>query len=321
MTAPLVFTQCGLHIRSSVDLHLPTSNDDHHDVDVQWCTDTVDTSAPPPGDLVAELDVPDGGWWYKATETVDGYVLRFHDCGEFRVSPSLDRVEVRATPGPNAPILPVLMAGTVSSFLLTLRGATILHASAVAVDGGALAFVGPSGRGKTTLAALLSRAGAALVTDDVLAVDPGPPTTCIGGASELRLREAAASLSIGGSTRMTEDDRIALSVACAPVAPVPLRAVVIPAPSRGIEDVEIRRLRSSTALIPFLAFPRVYGWRRDDVLSRDFAVFGALANEVPVYTAKVPWGPPFDPAVVDALMSLGRPTPAEEVSALGGDDG
>ena len=70
----------------------------------------------------------------------------------------------------------------------------MLHASAVAVDGIGLAFVGQSGRGKSTVAALMCVDGAELVTDDVLTVDPGPPVRCQGGASELRLRAAAAHL-------------------------------------------------------------------------------------------------------------------------------
>ena len=36
--------------------------------------------------------------------------------------------------------------------------------------------------------------------------------------------------------------------------------------------------------------------------SRDFAVFAALVNQVPVYTARIPWGPPFDPAVAVELI-------------------
>jgi hypothetical protein len=201
------------------------------------------------------------------------------------------------------------MAGTVSSFILTLRGTTILHASAVAVDGGALAFVGQSGRGKTTVAALLCVAGAELVTDDVLAVRPGPPVTCIGGSSELRLREGAATLAgDAASTRTTEDERLALTVPHAPVAAMPLRAVVIPRPSREATSLEVARLEPATAIVAFLAFPRVYGWNRRDVLQRDFGVFAALVDQVPVYTATIPWGPPFDPRVVNGLTDLARTT-------------
>jgi len=51
-----------------------------------------------------------------------------------------------------------------------LRGMEVLHASAVCLDGRAVAFLGRSGAGKTTLATRLLARGARLLTDDVLAL-------------------------------------------------------------------------------------------------------------------------------------------------------
>ncbi len=189
--------------------------------------------------------------------------------------------------------------------MLTLRGETVLHASAVALDG--LAFVGQSGRGKSTVAALLCLDGAELVTDDVLAMDTGPPVTCTGGAPELILRDGAAVLAESqpdARTRVTADDRLALALRVAPLEPVPLAAIVIPAPSHTATDVEIRRLPPSTAVFWLLAFPRVHGWCRPDVISRDFAVISQIADTIPVYDVTIPWGPPFDPGVARSLAAL-----------------
>ena len=54
----------------------------------------------------------------------------------------------------------------------TLRGLEPLHASAVGFDGGAVAISAPSGTGKTSIAMHLVALGAALLTDDVLVVEP-----------------------------------------------------------------------------------------------------------------------------------------------------
>jgi hypothetical protein len=54
-----------------------------------------------------------------------------------------------------------------------LQGLEPLHASAVALDGNALAFTAPSGTGKSSLAAHLVAAGAGFLTDDVLALERG----------------------------------------------------------------------------------------------------------------------------------------------------
>jgi hypothetical protein len=106
--------------------------------------------------------------------------------------------------------------------------------------------------------------------------------------------------------RETEDDRLALALDPAPSGPLPLSAIVVPAPSRTASTVEVRRLEPSTALFWILAFPRIYGWCRPDVLSRDFSAISQVVNSVPVYDVTVPWGPPFQPEVARELAALAR---------------
>jgi hypothetical protein len=309
---PTVYAQCGLRLRSEVELHLPIAAGEGFDVDVRWGPDLADSGVPPPGEVIAAYSSGEDSW-YTATETGSGYLLRFRECGEFAVTADLSAVEVRPDPAGRPELLPILLAGTVTAFLLTLRGQTVLHASAVAIDGVALAFVGQSGRGKSTVAALLCLAGAELVTDDVLVVDPNPPVTCIGGAPELRLRDGAAALAESqpdATARVTADDRLAVAPLSAPAEPLPLAAIVVPAPSRAATDVEIHRLPASTAVFWLLAFPRVHGWCRPDVLSRDFAAISRIANAIPIYDVTIPWGPPFDPRVAQALAALAADGPS-----------
>jgi len=66
----------------------------------------------------------------------------------------------------------IFIVGTAIAVALYQRRALILHASAVASDGFAYAFVGASGAGKSTLAALLCLdGGCEVVSDDVSAID------------------------------------------------------------------------------------------------------------------------------------------------------
>lgn len=61
-----------------------------------------------------------------------------------------------------------LLRTEVSALLRHLRGEVTMHASCVAYDGGAIAFIGQSGAGKSTIAALLCRNGVRdLVSDDL----------------------------------------------------------------------------------------------------------------------------------------------------------
>jgi hypothetical protein len=307
---PPVYVLCGLRLRSEVELDLPSSTDEGCDVEVRWGSDIHDSSEPPRGEVIAAYESGDTTW-YTATWSGSGYLFRFRNVGEFVISGDLSEVIVRRDRSGRAELLPILLAGTVCSFLLALRGETVLHASAVSIDGSALAFVGQSGRGKSTLAALLCVDGAALVTDDVLVVDPGPPVTCLGGASGLRLRSAAAVIAQARPelpSRLTADDRLAFSPISAPLRPLPLSAIVIPAPSRTATEVSVRRVPPSNALFALLSFPRVHGWRQSDVLSRDFATLSQIVNLIPVLDVAIPWGPPFSATVVRSLSALATGT-------------
>lgn len=62
------------------------------------------------------------------------------------------------------------LLGPVLGILLRFRGTVCLHASSVAVDGRAVAFVGPPGAGKSTTAAALAKRGHPVLADDVTAI-------------------------------------------------------------------------------------------------------------------------------------------------------
>ncbi len=62
------------------------------------------------------------------------------------------------------------LLGPVMGFVLRLRGAVCLHASAVAVGGYAIALVGGPGAGKSTTAAAFACCGSPVLSDDVVAL-------------------------------------------------------------------------------------------------------------------------------------------------------
>jgi hypothetical protein len=59
------------------------------------------------------------------------------------------------------------LLGPALGFVLRLRGINCLHASAVAINGKAVVFVGPAGAGKSTTAAAFARHGYPILTDDI----------------------------------------------------------------------------------------------------------------------------------------------------------
>ena len=59
------------------------------------------------------------------------------------------------------------LLGPVLGFVLRLRGVTCLHASAIAIDGVAIALAGPGGAGKSTAAAQFASMGYQVISDDI----------------------------------------------------------------------------------------------------------------------------------------------------------
>jgi hypothetical protein len=89
-----------------------------------------------------------------------------------------------------------LLVAQVLPFAALLNGLEVLHASAVVIDQGAVALVGRSRAGKTSVALELCRRGASFLADDVLALEcagehllghPGSPVAGLDHAEDERL--------------------------------------------------------------------------------------------------------------------------------------
>ena len=90
------------------------------------------------------------------------------------------------------------LRGPVLGMVLRLRGLVALHASAVVVDGSAVALVGATGAGKSTTAAAFVKAGRPLLCDDVVALQPiGNGFDVLPGCPRLKLWPTAACLVYG----------------------------------------------------------------------------------------------------------------------------
>lgn len=241
------------------------------------------------------------------------YLLRFRGLCDFEIDRELRQVTVRRVQHDNqwdisgAEGAELLLAGAVPSFVLTMLGHVVLHASAVAWEGGAVAFVGRSGQGKSTMAALLCAAGASLITDDALRLDRfRSGYLCRLGADGLRLRKLADEISTQYSTapgmHESPDGRTVLEPANIAEDSVPLAAIVVPLPVRDRAELEIRRLSPTDAGLALLSFPRLIGWEDPAVLDTQLDQMMTLAESVPCFTASVPWGPPFARAVATDLI-------------------
>ena len=124
----------------------------------------------------------------------DGLLLRFPRLCDFVISADASRIGIESLKPLDADTLEHLLVDQVLPRCLAQRDALMLHAGAVEVDGRTLLFVGDTGAGKSTLAALLHREGHALLSDDCVEIDiVGNDATARGTYPSLRLYEDSAS--------------------------------------------------------------------------------------------------------------------------------
>ncbi len=297
---PRVTRLYGLVVRSAVPLHhdRPPRPGAPVDLDIVVGERVAASTEPPPGRIL--LDMRTDSQHYTGTTCADGFRLRFYGTCDVAVDAALRRASVHLFPGADPAILPVLVGGAVLAFVLALRGDTVLHGSAVQVGRQALAFVGASGMGKSTMATLLCADGGRLITDDLLRLDVATtPPTCALGSTELRLRKSTGELSARFKSapghRITGDERYALAVESAQIEDVPLAAIVVPAPDHSPDTTQVvtQRLDPMTSFLLLSRFPRLLGWVDEEVLRRGFQQLGDVVEKVPVFVARLPWGPPF----------------------------
>jgi hypothetical protein len=303
----------GLTVRSEVPLHVhrPVPAGTPVDLEIALGAPVAQTEAMPPGRVL--LDLRGKRRHYGATAVDHGFRLRFYGSCDVDLDLGLTRATVHPMSGAEPDLLSVLVSGSLLAFVLAMRGEVVLHASAVQVGDAALAFVGASGMGKSTMATLLCADGARLVTDDLLRLDTtSSPPTCALGATELRLRKGADHLAerfatqVGSSPgiRTTGDAREALAPVPATTEDLPLAALVVPVPDHSPQrrTTEITRLSPTEAMVLLSQFPRLLGWQDASVRRASFHQLADVVDRVPVHAAALPWGPPFPDDIAPRIL-------------------
>lgn len=114
---------------------------------------------------------PDGALWTQFFRQGAGYLLRFPDLADFEVSADGARVQGYPAPGVTSATVEHLYLNQVLPLALSRQGKLVLHGSAVDIGGQGVAFLGESGRGKSTLAASFATEGTRFLTDDGLLLE------------------------------------------------------------------------------------------------------------------------------------------------------
>lgn len=285
---PAIYELFGLRIRSEIPFAVAPVGGHGFDIDIRWGEPHPVPSGPPAGERLAGLVVRHRTF-HTAVRDDAGVLFRFCEVCEVRISPGLDSVVVHPDPDGPVDMVPILLAGNVIALLLTLRGLEVLHGSAVAVGDTAVAFVGHSNAGKSTLAGEACVAGASLVADDVLAVEVvDDDARCVRGGVELRLRRGADELAerLVPDADRTVDGRAAVAVEPSP-ARCKLAAIVLPQVTPAAPEPRLVSLGAKAAFEMLMPYHRLAGLTDPVAIRHHFHACVDLARIVPVLSLVV----------------------------------
>jgi hypothetical protein len=164
--------------------------------------DEAELAWPASAELACEEHQPNGEQVYRIESDPEaGYLISGPAYGTYRLSPAGTALHCATGGRPEGAWQRLLIAQALP-FATLLQGLEVLHASAVMWGTGAIAFLGPSRSGKTSLALELCRRGASFLADDVVALEsreqtliahPGTPIAGVDHAEAERRR------SLGGA--------------------------------------------------------------------------------------------------------------------------
>jgi len=287
----------GLRIRSHIKLTLddtPVAGS----ADVELLPGTADRFAAAVAPIA--LDHAD---WIHVHQLDDGWTfLRYDGLFEFLVAPLGDFILYRFLNPVPLESFQTYALGRVFSFALVKMGFEPLHAATIVVDGKAVAFLGASTFGKSSLAACFIAAGYPLLTDDTLRLEerddgyvafPGPP--------RLRLMPKIGRLYLGSDDGVVMNPReenakapklvYRLSPAQSFSHVAPLRAIYAVTPPRKVyrkQQIMIAKVAPLQALMNVLSYTHNAELTYGDRLSRQFESARRLIESVPLRSLGYP---------------------------------
>jgi hypothetical protein len=220
--------------------------------------------------------------------------LLYTDGVQFIIGASGDYVLGRMPPDSTVADMATYLTGPVLGFLLRMRGVVSLHASAVEIDGHAVAFVGDAGAGKSTTAAMFAQLGYRIVTEDVAALScEGGRLLVRSGCPEIALCPDAVSLLYGSTEALPHFSlgwtkrRLDLAAHRAFAGrPLPLVAVYLLKPRSDAPAAPfVSAISVGRAMVHLLA--NIYGNRllHDQLRVQELDTVHHLARSVPIKTA------------------------------------
>ncbi len=250
--------------------------------------------------------LPDGSLWSELFKRGSRFIVRFPTFADFSLDPVLSVVECTPVPGVAREVLDHFFNNAVVPLMWSARGGLALHASGISFEGRAIAFAGPSGRGKSTLAAFLTARGFPLICDDSLLLNMNSDTPEVyPGPDLLRLWEDSARHVFRSSTTselpFTTKGRYQSSHRVTETS-VSLHSVYF-LTDQSCDAVDIQPLKGTAGLLASLASSFVLDHTDRNVLQAQFGMIHSLHKRIRLFSLSYPREYNRLPEVLGCLVS------------------
>ncbi len=230
-----------------------------------------------------------GGWEIASPEKAYFF---WENVGTFLVKGGREII-IDPAQGIEADVLRLIILGQAMAVLLHQREYLILHASAIEVEGGVVAFLGASGSGKSAMIAALNLLGYGLVADDVVAVDvdnTGAPMV-FSAIPQIKLWPEIVGILGDRPEELPRvhpqfEKRALRKIPGFKQARYPLRLLYVIAEGTRM-DPEFEPIPSQEALLELVRYSYIFNlWENAAADPKHFGQCGKLVNLVPIYRLK-----------------------------------
>ncbi len=259
----------------------------------------------------AELDqepydrwiLPDGRHKAEFRRDGDGFIVRFLDEADFIIDRAGDAVAAYPVPGFPVRQVETLFANAIEPLLGNHEGGLFLHGSAVVGERAAIAFLGASHSGKTTLAAAFARAGHEVLTEDVIELLPAGGTyQLLPKASPLRLFSDSAEALYGGqASGRNEKSEIGIAEGVLFASKPCTLSMIYLLGAEPTEEISIEQVDQRTALTCLLQQSFILDVEDKHRLKNHFDRLAGLAARVPCALLNFPRDYSVLPEVLSAV--------------------
>ena len=228
--------------------------------------------------------------WTEFYHTRDGYLLRFPGLADFEVSIDGRKVVAYPVEGTDEATVEHLYINQLVPLALSRQGRPAFHASVVTMDGGAVAFLGKTGMGKSTLAASYALCDATFLTDDALIIEETVAgCRAMPSHASIRLWDDSVEALVGddvpqaGSISYSDKARLLAGDALTFTDEPQLLLAAFVLEREDISEIAIRSLAGMDRYMAWLENSFLLDVVDDDLLARHFEWTHRISSTVPTF--------------------------------------